>query len=253
MSILADVRVHMNEFELTGSLNQMELGTDIEQKDETVFGSSVDTRLHVSGLETPHMNLEGFSVSGAGEIETVIAAIKASATPPIFTVNPDGSDEGDIAYVFKSNVKTFEPIGGAVGDSNKIRLQTNRAGDGTVGAIGLKRGRVMEVGTLTASDVGAAQNFGAPLGNNKCAFGIHITAVSGTNPTLDMIIRTDDAEGMATPVTRITVPQITGVGSWWSESEEATVDTWWQASYTIGGTDSPTFVVMVALAVQGQI
>lgn len=78
---------------------------------------------------------------------------------------------------------------------------------------------------------------------------MHVTAVSGTNPTLDMIIRSDELVGMASPTTRFTFTQKTAIGAQWMTPISADIiDTYFQASFEIGGTDDPSFTVAVILA-----
>lgn len=78
---------------------------------------------------------------------------------------------------------------------------------------------------------------------------MHVVAVSGTDPTLDMIIRSDEAVEMESPSTRFTFAQKTAIGSQWMTPISADIiDTYFQASWTIGGTNNPTFTIAVVLA-----
>ena len=80
---------------------------------------------------------------------------------------------------------------------------------------------------------------------------MHVTAVSGTSPTLDMVINSDEAVEMGSATPRFTFAQKTTIGSQWMTPISASmIDTYFQASWTIGGTDSPSFTVAVILAMQ---
>lgn len=78
---------------------------------------------------------------------------------------------------------------------------------------------------------------------------MHVVAVSGTDPTLDMIIRSDEAANMVSPTTRFTFTQKTAIGAQWKTPISADIiDTYFQASFEIGGTNSPTFTIAIVLA-----
>ena len=115
----------------------------------------------------------------------------------------------------------------------------------------LARGTVLENAVKTATANGTARNLGAVGAAQKLYAGMHVLAVSGTNPTLDMIIQSDDAEGFLSSANRITFAQKTAIGSQWATPVAGAItDTWWRCAYTIGGTDNPSFTVVVVLAIQ---
>tara|TARA_Y100000310_G_scaffold316274_1_gene367775 strand:+ start:795 stop:1532 length:738 start_codon:yes stop_codon:yes gene_type:complete len=73
-------------------------------------------------------------------------------------------------------------------------------------------------------------------------------SVSGTSPTLDVVIASDNAEGFSSGTTRITHTQLTAAG--FERSTVGTVtDDWWRAQMTIGGSNTPTFDMFVAFGI----
>jgi len=76
-----------------------------------------------------------------------------------------------------------------------------------------------------------------------------VIAASGTTPTLDVTIESDDAEGMASATTRLTFTQATATTSEWQELAGAVTDDWWRAAWTIGG-GSPSFTAVVVVGIR---
>ena len=74
---------------------------------------------------------------------------------------------------------------------------------------------------------------------------LHVISVSGTSPTLDVIVQSDDNSGFTTPTNRITFSQTGAVGAEWGSVAGAVTDDYWRVSYTIGGSDTPTFAFAV--------
>ena len=78
---------------------------------------------------------------------------------------------------------------------------------------------------------------------------MHVTAASGTDPTLDVTIDSDDNSDMTTPTNRLTFAQVVGVGSEGPISAAGTItDEWWRVEYAITGTD-PSFDVAILLGI----
>ena len=78
---------------------------------------------------------------------------------------------------------------------------------------------------------------------------LHVLAVEGTNPTLDLIVQSDDASGFASAVSRITFTQKTAIGAQFASLVGPITDTYFRASYTIGGTNTPKFTIALAVGI----
>ena len=62
---------------------------------------------------------------------------------------------------------------------------------------------------------------------------MHVLAVSGTNPTLDMIIQSDNVSGFTSPTTKITFDQAVAVGAQWGTRVAGPLtDDYYRASWT---------------------
>lgn len=178
------------------------------------------------------------------------------------------SEQGNLSYTTENSSKTFTDDGQDFTDwdtpqglANYMIMITNSDSSKTYGYLGA---------TVSATEIYVYQeqnkttsgwNGTDPDGKTPSSYEIwkagryiyaamHITAVSGTSPTLDMIIRSDDNADMSSPTTKITFAQKSAIGATWGTRITADIpDTYFQASYTIGGSD-PSFTVAVNVAIQ---
>ena len=79
-------------------------------------------------------------------------------------------------------------------------------------AQGLIRGTVLENAAKTTTANGTARQLVAVAEGQHLYAVLQVLAVSGTNPTLDLVIETDNAAGFASGITKITFGQQTEVG-----------------------------------------
>lgn len=78
--------------------------------------------------------------------------------------------------------------------------------------------------------------------------------VTGTSPTLDVVIESDVDDTWASPVTRVTFAQATEPG--WQIARidgdtDPVTDTWWRAKFTVGGV-TPVFYPLVAAVIRAK-
>ncbi len=77
-----------------------------------------------------------------------------------------------------------------------------------------------------------------------------MVAASGTTPTLDVTIESDDGVGMGSPTTRINFAQATAIGAQWATPVAGAIaDDWWRVAYTLGGA-SPSFTFICIIGIQ---
>jgi hypothetical protein len=123
------------------------------------------------------------------------------------------------------------------------------SGDGV-----LVRGSVMHNAAVTVTADGVAVELGAAGAGDTLYSFLHVTAVAGTNPTLDVIVQSDDVENFGgTPETQLTHPQFTDVNSPSADeqsAEGAVTDTWYRLGFTVAGTGGPTFTVFGVVGIQ---
>lgn len=236
-----DVQVVIDEYNLTSFFRQVEIANEIEALDTTVFGKSVHTS--IVGLKNGTMSFEGFydktATTGSDDI---LQSALAQASDPLVTVAPTNFTIGNrtwSAQMIETGYTLTSPVDGIV----LIAATMQASAD-----VSLERGislHALAAETSTASG-SSVDNLAASTGG-LVGF-IHCIAVSGTNPTLDVKIQesSDDAVGDAWS-DEITFTQLTAVGKERLTTASGT-ERYLRLTWTIGGTDTPTFTFVVAAA-----
>jgi hypothetical protein len=197
-----------------------------------------------------------FELSGhtTEDVEARFLAEIAKATVPstpvvIFLANGNGNPGQDAVQM---DACAFEFSAG--GDHGKISPFTLAGAPHDRGTIGqILESSIGSVG-ITGAQNGTALELGAISATQKIVVTYHVLnfpAVEGTTPTIDAKIQSATDEAFTTPVDRIVLPQrnATPIGSV-HELAGAVTDTWWRFIVTaVGGTDDPTFWVVVTAAI----
>jgi hypothetical protein len=238
--ILKDVKAYMGHLALHGYSNEIELNWSAEIKDHTVFG--LGTRRNKAGLLVVDASMSGFNDfdEDTGIDAGLYGRIGAVSAP--LSVAPVGNAENEVVF-FTSKVNgVYTPIGGTVGDMAEYSLDCKGAG------VALIRGLVGGLGAKTATGNGTGHQTGAVSAVQRIGAALHVVAASGTTPTLDVVIESSVDNTFASPTTRLTFAQLTGVGSEFKSLVGPITDTYWRAKWTIAGT-TPSFTVFIALGI----
>lgn len=231
----------MDGYNLSGYTNQLGLKYSAEILDDTVFGATTKSR--IPGLKDVQLEGSGFFEAKAtldGPDDAVNAKLAVADT--LITVCPTDGTAGELAFFFPALLAEYSP-GAAVGELFAFQISAG-------GCEVLARGTILENAAKTATANGTARNLGAVAAGKKLYAAMHVLAVNGTTPTLDMLIQSDDAEAFLSATNRITFAQKTAIGAQWATPVAGPItDQWWRASWTIGGA-TPSFTVVVAVAIQ---
>ena len=237
MAIISNQLILVGTNELTTSMNAINLVASRETPDCTVLGDAT-RKYNAGGLKTVEAGGSGFYES------TLDGALNTNlAVHDTITSFLNDDTVASVAYSFKSVQTEYVPLKGSVGDLHGFDLKAMGRGD-------LVRGYVAYKGTVTATGASTAFQLGATSASQSLYGIIHVTAVSGTDPTLDIDINSDDNSGMTSATTRDSFTQITAVTTEWVTTAGAITDDYYQLDFTVGGTDSPSFDIAVILAVQ---
>jgi len=241
---LMDARIFLGGYEYTSFSNSLTTDYSAEMLDNTVFGD--DTRTNTGGLRT-----FGFTVSGYRDDAAATpfgatggpAYSRVGAAREVFSFAPVGTTDGQRSYTIRGVNGTYTPLSGSVGDILPFELT------GTAAHSELIKGVVEGVGAHTATANSTGTAIGALSATQTMYAGFHVTAYSGTSPTLDVIIQSDDNGAFSSATSRITFAQNTGaVQAAWGSVNGAVTDTYWRANMTIGGT-APSFTVYITLGI----
>jgi hypothetical protein len=235
-----DCKAWVGQYALHGSLNRIDLSDATEPQDETVFGS--DSRIHKPGLAVIAASYAGFFSAGTGEIDDALQAVRGTGDT-IVSLAPTTGAVGERCYTFRALHSEIRREG-QVGELALINAAAvSSSGDPLV------PGYVLHNDTQTATGTGTAVEAGAVAASQFLYAALHVLSASGTAPTLDVVVQSDDGSGMATPTNRITFTQVTAAGTQWATPVAGAItDTFWRPSFTIGGT-SPSFEFVLVIGI----
>ena len=227
---------------LSGQLNETRIEYGAKMLNESVWGD--DTEKNKAGILTASVNEVGFWDADAVAYQPDLKLFtELGANDKVVSVFPQGAADGARGFSLKTARATYSPQlehgelfkFNAMGASRSRLMQTTVLTNSTETTSGSGTAR-----QLTAVDDDPAQKLYAVL---------HVIAASGSSPTLDLIIQSDDAGGMPSADTRITFAQMNDIGAIYAVPVAGPItDDYWQAVWTIaGGTPSFTFVVGMAI------
>jgi hypothetical protein len=179
---------------------------------------------------------KAFTLSGVGSqnVVSVLPNVSGTAT---------AGDPCHFTRAINSAIKTTGAVGDVAGFSMGLDSDTAMV-DGMV---------LHPLAARTSTGTGTITAMTGPTATQYLYAGLHVGAVTGTSPTLDVIIQSAALVGFGSPTTRVTFAQATGSSSytsqWATPVAGAITDGFWRVSYTIGGSSTPTFPFAVVLGV----
>lgn len=241
--IVQNRKLWVDAYDLSGHLQGMSFEASADLQDDTVFGDVA--RSNVPGLVDFSLQHEGVWLAGTGAPDAVFDTEKGLADV-LATLTPVDGTLGAIAYFMRTTQGVYTP-GGAVGEL--LRFSVSLSASGGIGAV---RGTLMENSTKSSSGSSAAKRqLGAVSSSQRLFAGLHVLAVTGSSPTLDVTIRSDADSSGGGETTRITFPQMNAIGSRWATPVAGPItDTWWDVAWTVGGTGGPSFQIVVVVGIQ---
>jgi hypothetical protein len=241
-TVLTNVRLFVGGADFTGASNKVELSAMVEDKERTTYGDG-GWKTRLGGLADTELASSGFWEAGdPGMVDD--AAWAGLGGTDVWSVAPVGASVGDPAQLTKLLRCDYKPFSGGVGDV--AGWESSGKGNWP-----LARGAVAHPpGTArTSSGTGTGVQLGAVPAGSRLYAALHVLSASGSTPTLDVVIESDDANGFASAVTQLTFTQATGRGGEILRTTgSAIADTWWRAKWTIGG-GTPSFLFAVVFGI----
>lgn len=239
-----DPRIYLGGYAITTDLSTATVSTTAETLDATKFTDT--TRIYIGGLKTHSLSCEGNQSYGAAEIENIIRQQVALSGGTVYTVTPEGGSVGEEAFFGTTLVSAHQPVGGTVGDLHKFTF----SGVAANGYPCIKGQLFKAAGSTTSSTTSSAVQLGAVSATQRIFIALHVLSVSGSSPTLDIKLQSDDNSGFTSATDRITLTQATTAGTaQFTSLAGAVTDNYWRISYTIGGSSTPTFSFVVAVGI----
>ena len=245
--VLKNTKVLFEDRDMSGELSSVALEYSAETPERTAFGDN--SRRRLPGVLDVTATQSGFwdAVSAADSLDKDLFD-RIAAASGIMSFSPDGGTLGDAAFSFKAQTASYVP-GATHGEVLAFSLTVN--GDGP-----LIRGTVMENSVFAVTATGTIRDLSpAAVAADTIYSFVHVTAVSGTTPTLDVTVESDELVGFASPTVQLTHPQFTAVGADLQSSVGPivpNVDVHYRMVMTIGG-GSPSFTVFGIIGIQQTI
>lgn len=236
-----DMSILVDGLEVATHAKDVNLSTEVAPLDVTPMSTTGYVAL-VGGLKTGNVSMSLMNdLVDDGVDERLFAALGVGGTVKSIVSN---SADGSKAYTFKGISLGFVH-GGDVGDVSMTTLTGRQSGSPVV------RGRLLHPGSTarTSSSTGTGRQLGAVAAGKSLYASLHVLTVSGTSPTLDVKVQSDDNGSFTSATDRITFTQANAKGGQWSSVAGAITDDYWRISYTIGGSATPTFAFAVVAGV----
>ena len=224
-------------YSVCGDFNAVSLDHSADILEDTTLCD--DSRSRVAGLKNTTLAGEGYIDTADGGVDDIMYnQIHGSKWP--LTVAPVATTVGSLAYFFDCLTGMYSPSG-SIGELFGFSV----TGESTSPLV---RGQVEYNDTATFSVDSTGFQLGALSAGQTLYAAIHVLSVSGTSPTLDVIVQSDDNSGFTSTTDQITFTQATGVTSQILSVDGAVTDDYWRFRLNIGGT-SPSFNVVCVFGI----
>jgi hypothetical protein len=236
--IVKNQRVLIGGYDMSGRISEVALDYGADVPENSALGD--DARSYLAGLKVASLGVSGYW-DGTDIDPGLFANAGAAAWPA--SVLASGSTEGSVAYFFQAVQAEYQMLG-SIGEVAPFSAAA-RGADG----YGLIRGTVLNNELRSTSGNGSQFTVGAASSSQRIYGALHVLAVTGTSPTLDVIIQSDTA-GFSSPTTRLTFAQKNAIGAEFVSAAGPVTDTIWRVSHTIGGSAGPSFLYAVVFGIQ---
>ena len=239
MSVARDQKVWLGGYDFTGAMNALGLELGLETQDATTFGSP--TRHQVAGQKTIRAEHQGYF--DAAQVDQPLFDALGLDGEVMTTALGDGQ-EGSSAYSFPASVAQYTPAG-AVGEQLGFSVSVEAAGENAT----LVRGTIVHHATRTTTGRGAIRNLGPAAAGQSLYAALHVVRVSGTRPTLAVVVESGATAVLNSPTERIAFARVAALGSQWRVAAGPIADPYYRVRWTIGGSStSVAFLVVVGIA-----
>lgn len=239
LAIQRDCRAWLDEYDVTSDTYNLDLKGETTVEPTTNFASGGSTE-GLLCLKTSDWALKTYY--DAALIDPVVADLDAQATALLSLAQND--EAGSVAYIVYGQILS-STRGLEVGKVAMLDVSGKAAG-----APGMARGWLLGAkSTVTTTGTTTGQQNGALITGRNLYASLHVFAASGTLPTLDVKVQSDDNGAFSSATDRITFAQATAVGAQLGSAAGPITDDYWRLSYTVAGTGpSFTFAVVMAFA-----
>lgn len=225
---IGDMLVIDGSIDLAGVGKVINLTNEVNPLDTTPLSTTGWTTL-IGGNKTGMVDIElmaDYDNNAADDTEW--GYLGTSSVPKSIVL---GSADGSPAYLMNGINLSHQVIGGQVGELAMARVSGRQSGSPVV------RGKLLHALTTarTSSSTGTGRQLGAVSATKRLYAALHVTAASGSTPSLTVKIQSDDNGAFSSATDRITFTASTARDYQFSSVAGAITDDYWRISYTISG------------------
>lgn len=240
--VYTNCKFYAGGYDFSGKMNALGLDYSAEIQDKTTFGNT--SRVKLAGLRDTAFSHQGFFNASATAADDIDGAMfgNIGLDNVLMTICPTDGAENEKAFFMQTEAAGYSP-GASIGDIFAFSVEGGGSGE-------LVRGTILVNAAKSSTGNGTARQVGAVSETQKMHAGLHVYAASGSTPTLDVEIESDDNSGMSSAITRGTFTQATGITSQWLTPVSGEItDDWWRVTWALGG-GSPNFTFIVSLGIK---
>ncbi len=179
--ILTDVDVFTNGYEFSSQINSVQVAVEADPVDVTDFASG-GWREHLGGIKKAMIDYSGFASHGSSEISTILRHDGTLGDGGTLVSLSPSNTENEPAFTMNALQSSVSHLG-AVGEAEPIAASF---ANGSNGGYGMLAGRLIATNaSRTSSTTSTGYQYGALAAGQSMYSALHVTAASGTSPTLD--------------------------------------------------------------------
>ena len=240
--VLTNSRILVGSADVTQFTGAYTVGGQVAMQPANVHGGGGFTRM-LPGLRSHTVQISGMADYDAGAVSAVFTPNVVGAQYATAIIPVDTGATGDVALFTRGLLASVAAPGGAIGDTATFDMSIG----GDTALIG---GQVLApLAARTTTGNSSVLTMTGPTSSQRLWCALHITAASGTTPSVTVTVQSSTVVGMTAPTTRFTFSAATGTG--WQFATPlagAITDGFYRATFTISGT-TPSFTPAVFLGV----
>lgn len=236
-----DMSVLDGGYQIAGHAKNVSVSVDVAELDTTAIDTTGHTTL-IGGRKTGTVSFSLMADFLTGQDLQAFTDLGVASIPKSVCSR---SADGSVAYLMRGINLQYTPLSGEPAELAMAQV-TGKSSTGPV-----VRGRLLHPASIarTSSSTGTGRQLGTVVAGKSLYAALHVGTASGTTPTLDVKIQSDDNSGFTTPTDRITFSQRTASATYdFGSVAGAITDDYWRISYTIAGTN-PSFIFAVTAGI----
>lgn len=236
-SVIKKATILLHSLDVSGLHNNIDPSIAVAEKECTNYAGYGWTE-YLPGLKSTEIPVEGYLEADTIEAEQFDSIENGTIWPFGYGLTRP-LVAGDVFFFTHAWIRQWnrrQQVGEIYGYAGQLQR-----------AAPMIRGRVLENLEAATTGNGTAYDLGEAVPDGERLWvAVHVTAVSDPGDTLDLTLESDADTGMATPTSRLVIPTITGVGSYFGYVDGPVTDEAWRLVRTITG--SITYVAVIGRA-----